>query len=393
MNNQQRAIDLIISRLLSNITPDQEIELDNWTNASEANKRLYDRLLKGDSLLDKHASYEGINTDAAYRNFLSQIEQKAPKRKSFARYAGYAAAAVFLLFVISGVYFTLTQRTPLEGTYTNLKEIANRQDQAILILDNGTQIDLNSAGSTGQIQLSASSSATNAGSKIDYTASASSGEDVYNTLLTPKGKEYTVILSDGTSVHLNSSSRLKYPVSFRSDRREVTLEGEGYFSVTKDSKRPFIVNAKGLQIRQYGTVFNINTHPVTANVEVVLVEGSIGVNTPNSGQAMIKPSQLAEYNPDNSSLSVKHVDIESYISWHRGELVFEDKSLKEIMHTLSMWYGVDIIIDNKEIEKLHFTGKMTRYDKIDMILRSIENSADVKFSVVDNQVHVTKPLK
>ena len=113
-----------------------------------------------------------------------------------------------------------------------------------------------------------------------YPEQVATGKTEYNVLEVPRGGEYTVTLSDGTVVYLNSGSELRYPVAFGVERRDVFLSGEGYFEVAKDAKRPFFVNADKLKIRVYGTSFNVNTYNL-ANVETVLVEGKIGIQETN----------------------------------------------------------------------------------------------------------------
>lgn len=390
MDKRQIEIDLIIRKLLGNITPEQEIQLNNWIRQSDENKRIYERLC-AESLLDKKVSYDSIDTDKAYNAFLDQIGYKRSIKTYMLQYTRYAAVGIVLLLIAIGAYLMIKPDASSD-VYADLNKIANRESQAILILDDGSEVALNSPQQSEKITMSDSSVISNGNNKIDYTQTRSARADVYNTLVTPPGKEYTVTLSDGTTVHLNSSSRLKYPVNFQGSIREVTLEGEGYFTIAKDPERPFVVYTEGIHIRQYGTVFNINTHS-SDKVEIVLVEGSIGVTPPQSVTIMIRPSQLAEYRQSQQSMSVKNVDIEPYVSWHYGELIFEDKPMSEIMNTLSLWYGVDIIIENKSIEKLHFTGRVNRYDKIDYILKAMEQAADVKFNVKDNKVYVTKYLK
>lgn len=391
MDKRQAGIDLIICKLLGNITPKQEIELNNWVDQSAENKRIYEKLCSTKSLLDKKVSYDSIDTNAAYNAFLKQIGYKRSIKKYFLQYSRYAIAGIVLLLIAIGTYFMIKPDTSPD-LYADLNKIANRESQAILILDNGYEVSLNSANGSEKIVVSDSSIINNEDNKIDYTQTISREDGAYNTLITPPGKEYSIILSDGTIVHLNSASKLKYPVNFKREVREVVLEGEGYFTIAKDSKRPFIVYTKGIQVRQYGTIFNINTHS-SDKVEIVLVEGSIGIAPPNSAPVIMKPYQFAEYNEVQQSLSVKDVDIEPYISWHHGELIFENKTMEEIMNTLSLWYGIDIIIDNKNIKKLHFTGRVNRYDKIDYILKAMERVADVKFNIKDNKVYVTQYLK
>ncbi|MBD8387130.1 FecR family protein [Dysgonomonas sp. BGC7] len=392
MDGRQEGVNLIICKLLGKITSEQEAELNNWINESAENKRIYEKLISADALLEKKELYDSIDTDIAYNSFLKRIGRRSTFRRYFLQYSKYAAIAIVLIMVAVGTYFVMKPADNPVDMYSELNKISNRGSQATLILADGEEIALVYTDGSEKIILEDSSAIKNENNSIDYSETTSPKSNTYNTLITSPGKEYSVTLSDGTTVHLNSASTLKFPVNFQGDIREVVLEGEGYFTIAKDTKRPFIVHTKGIAIRQYGTVFNVNTHS-QSKIEIVLVEGSIGVTPPNSAQVMIKPYQLAEYNEQEEALSVRNVDIDPYISWHRGELIFENKSMKDIMNTLSLWYGVDIVIDNKDVEKLHFTGKMNRYDKIDNILRAVEQTADIKFSVRDNIVHVNKSLK
>lgn len=390
MDSRQDVIVLIIRKLLGSITTEEEIKLNKWIDQSPANKRICEKLCSVESLLDKKALYDSIDAKAAYYLFLKRIGYKRSIKHYFLQYTKYAAAAIILLTIAIGTFFLMKPDNPTD-IYSDLNKTVNRESRAILISDNGEEFKLASVNGSEEIVIIDSLTVTNTDNRIDYSKITSDKTNVYNTLVIPPGGEYAITLADGSTVHLNSASKLKYPVSFQDDIREVTLEGEGYFTITKDSERPFIVYVEGMQIRQYGTVFNINTHS-SDKIEIVLVEGSIGITPPNSGQSMVKPHQLAEYNKSRQSLQVKDVDIEPYISWHYGELIFENRSMKDIMNTLSLWYGIDIVIDNKDIETLHFTGKITRYDKIDYILRAMEKTVDIEFSIRNHKIHVNKSL-
>ena len=221
--------------------------------------------------------------------------------------------------------------------------------------------------------------ATNNLSGMVYPEQVAMGKAEYNVLEVPRGGEYTVTLSDGTVVYLNSGSELRYPVAFGAERRDVFLSGEGYFEVAKDAERPFFVNADKLKIRVYGTSFNVNTYNI-ANVETVLVEGKIGIQG-NNAEYTVKPGQLALYNREKGTMEIRDVDVRPYVAWKEHEFMFDNESLEEIMNTLSLWYDVDVFFQTASLKQLHFTGHLGRYEEVSHILDAISGVTQVKFSV------------
>ena len=191
-------------------------------------------------------------------------------------------------------------------------------------------------------------------------------------------------------MHLNSATELKYPVVFDEEKREVHVSGEAYFEVKKEENRPFYVVVDGMRIRVYGTSFNVNTQR-DGFVQTVLVEGSVGIMAEGMAEeCRMIPSQLAEYNKERSLIEVKEVEVEPYVAWKDGFFVFEDESLEQIMNTLSLWYDVDVFYVNPQLQGLHFTGHMRRYDQIDNILKAIGSAVGVTFSVKDRSIWISK---
>ena len=156
---------------------------------------------------------------------------------------------------------------------------------------------------------------------------------IYNTLIVPQGGEYTLVLSDGTRVFVNSMSKLVFPVSFVSNKREITLEGEACFEVVKDSSKPFIVTIKGMQIEVLGTTFNVKAYPTDDQSFTTLVEGKIKLNagTRASDIRVLEPDQQAVYNPTTAAMVVQKVDAKQFMQWTRGKYIFTNQPLDEIM--------------------------------------------------------------
>ena len=214
-----------------------------------------------------------------------------------------------------------------------------------------------------------------------------------NTLSVPRGGEYRLTLSDGTKIHLNSESELRYPVSFKGqENRMVELKGEAYFEIAKDSLHPFKVITQGLLIQQLGTVFNVKSR-AEGKVEVALVEGSIGIYPCSQEMQTILPGQLAVWNESKNILSVENKELLSHTAWHFNRFVFYDESLGHLMEELALWYNVDIDFLDESLKKLHFTGSLYRYDDIAVILNAIEETVNVDFKISGLRIKIDRKNK
>lgn len=181
------------------------------------------------------------------------------------------------------------------------------------------------------------------------------------TLVTPRGKDYHVTLADGTSVWMNADSKLTFPERFAGKRRTVTLEGEAYFEVAPDAKRPFVVKSDFFSVTVLGTVFNMRAYS-PSEADVVLVEGSVAVEDNRSGETLsISPGEMAAWSAD-APLAVSEVDTYPYTQWREGFFYFENRTLFEIMQELGRWYNVNVAFENPERmeERLHFVADRRR---------------------------------
>lgn len=366
------------------ITDEEKQELQQWLDASLKNKALFDRVKNNRHFGSKYKAFKSINHDAAFERFEKRVGVKSHVRYSWLKYA-----AIFLLPLSLGVFLLLnTTKTEIEVPI--MAKIVPGEAKATLVLADGQFVNLQKD-SVWDITVSPGASATSSRQGIDYSKVNVKEKSVrYNTLKTPRGGEFNITLSDGSVVHLNSATELKYPVVFDEEKREVHVSGEAYFEVKKEEKRPFYVVVDGMRIRVYGTSFNVNTQREGV-VQTVLVEGRVGIMAEGMDEEYrMSPSQLAEYNKERSLIEVKEVDVESYVAWKDGFFVFEDESLEQIMNTLSLWYDVDVFYVNPQLKGLHFTGHMRRYDQIDNILKAIGSAVGVTFSVKDRSIWVSK---
>ena len=212
----------------------------------------------------------------------------------------------------------------------------------------------------------------------------------YNTLITPRGGEYKLILSDGTEVLLNSGSKLRYPVVFNGNSREVELEGEAFFKVAKMHKT-FIVKADKINVTVYGTVFDVFAYENEDKVRTTLVEGSIGVsvngNNVNKG-VKIKPGQQFSYDKADGSNETNEVDVERYIAWTKGMFVFEDEPIGNILKVMSRWYDFDYEFKDEVLKNQRFTISLGRYSDASRILELISASSNLKFQMQEKKIIV-----
>lgn len=302
------------------------------------------------------------------------------------------AASLLLAF---GAYWLYHQNDPLD---TNLQLANNREmpilpggSKAKLLLDDGRTIDLESLSTDTLIDLEGYSIRKNEQGELTYVVESDNQNqvDLFNTIITPKGGEYTLNLPDGTQIWVNASSRLRYPLNFSEAKREVELSGEAYFEVAKLSRGgkrvPFFVYTGDQRLEVLGTSFNINSYGKT--IETTLVEGKVKLSFPKQADQILAPNQQAVYAGGSKTTSVRQVDPFYVISWKNGSFAFEDTPIVEVMENLARWYDLDVSYD-ADVRDLKFTGTISKYEQIHKILQVIELTEAVTFKIEGRRVMV-----
>jgi len=381
---------IIVHFLLGVITSEEQLLLDEWVNQSPENNAFFERICAQEVFAERYERSRGIDAKKAFHTFQDRVGLFRLNGVVFWRVAKYAAMLLLLLSLGMG-YWMYRAGKAEDRPYSEivLKAIP-RMDKmlATLVLEDGTNVSLNS-GFTGTIWKGFSIQAVNAPAGLSYAVCKNNLQRGYNELITPIGGEYTVTLSDGTVVHMNSGSRLRYPVEFGAASREVSLSGEAFFQVAKDQNRPFRIQTDRLIIQDYGTSFNVNSFRPDV-VQVVLVEGKVGVKTPESSkEVFLKESQLAEYNRNSHQVKVLDVNVLPYVAWSDGLFVFEEQPLSDIMSTLSRWYNLNVRFQNPDIAHIRFTGSLSREASFGDIVKTIQFSTDVRFHVRGNDVLIS----
>ncbi|MFI0490055.1 FecR family protein [Flavobacterium sp.] len=229
------------------------------------------------------------------------------------------------------------------------------------------------------------------GNKIVYDTETKIEKLVYNTIKIPYGKRFELQLSDGTIVHLNSGTTLKYPVKFiAGENRQVFLEGEAFFDVTKDKKHPFVVNANNLNVRVLGTHFNVSNYPEDKTTDVVLVEGSVGLYTANETfdavkNTILKPGFKGSFSKNDNHIDTKAVITDGYTSWINGGLTFREMSFKDIAKKLERHYNVTIVNQNNKFSDEKFNASFGD-EPITKVLSYFNDIHGINYTIKNNQV-------
>lgn len=293
-----------------------------------------------------------------------------------------AVASVSLIGVITLFFYQRSEETVIQNNA--VQDIAPGSSKAMLTLANGKSFSL-----SGQKE-----GVVIGGGKITYTDGTvilndNKGQKGNNTITTPNGGEYQVVLPDGTKVWLNAASTLLYPTTFRerSARKVELRSGEAYFQVVKDSKRPFVVSTGNQEVTVLGTTFNINAYSGRSGTKTSLVEGSVKVTinagTTKSISKIIKPGEQSIF--QNSNIVVKAVDLSLETAWKNGMIQFENAELKTVMVMLVRWYNIDVQYQYYPSEA-RFSGSIARSKNISEILKLIESTGDIHFKIEGRRV-------
>lgn len=327
----------------------------------------------------------------AINNRTSGATGSAPVKPLYRRW--WAAAAALVL--IAGAAWFLWLKS--EEKIIQMSVVLDMQDSimpgqagAILKLDDGRVIVLDSV-QNGTITSKAI--VENGALTYKSTDAPSTGDEVYNTMVTMRGKQYKMTLPDGTRVWLNASTQLRYPVAFHGKERRVQLSGEAYFEVAQNQSQPFIVDVQNKgAVQVLGTQFNVNAYPEDSRFITTLLEGKVQLNSAfrdskgNKQQTILEPSYQSIMQP-NKDIVLQRADMEQTMAWKEGKFVFKSARLSDVFNQLGRWYDVNFV--NGENVDAAFSGSMYRTDNFYELLKLIEFTSNVNCKVEGRTVIVT----
>lgn len=318
---------------------------------------------------------EQLNQPAA-QSYLSKLDEDVLWEENKHRFSKrsfkwwYAAASILAIIGGSLLYF---KQPPVGPNHLA------KTDGIVLQLANGQQIDLSdttqSVMKVGGAQLQVSSKT------LQYNAANATADMPMNVLRVPAGKDYKLVLADGTEVWMNAKSEIRFPMAFNGKTREVTISGEAYFSVKQDPARPFIVHAGDVSVDVLGTAFNINTYsPV--NPRIALASGKVALKSKNSEQIVqLSPGYEAVYN--QQFFSIDAFDKRNTLGWMEGKYYFRNAALKDIGDVINRWFDIDVVFENTAASHIDVTGILTKQDGLNDFLDNLGKTTGIRYELKD----------
>jgi ferric-dicitrate binding protein FerR (iron transport regulator) len=282
---------------------------------------------------------------------LQQVLQQIQQPRSIVRTLpfwkrfGWAAAVLFLITATATYFFINDSRqkhvSHVQQEGSAQTDIAPGRNGAILTLADGSTLSLDSA-NNGTVATQGNTKVELNNGQLIYKAQGNTTGITYNTMSTPRGRQFSLVLPDGSKVWLNAASSLTYPTAFTGNQRNVTITGEAYFEVAKDKTKPFQVTAGNTTIEVTGTTFNINAYADEAGVNTTLLEGAVQINSGKNAQSLT-PGQQAIVSGNGTIQHIKEAATEQAIAWKNGIFNFDKTDLPTMMRQLARWYDVEVV--------------------------------------------------
>ena len=366
--------ELMIGRLTKQNSADQELALDKMMENEPALKEKWKELEQSFSRQDideGFTRFESLNWKSS--EAMTAPDQNRPKvLRIFMR----LAAAAVVVAVCLGAYYLFHTSSNNSGQGPAIADAVKEQHKKVISLQlaGGSTIDLSVAKDS---TVNGVATINNTGNQLSYQVRGGAGDNSsMNTLKVPVGLDYQVVFSDGTEVWLNSQTDLQFPFSFAADKREITLNGEAYLKVAKDTKRPFIVHTPEGTVRVLGTSFNVNSYE-PGIVKVALVEGSVHFES-RQQEMTIKPG--TELVSAQGSLKTHPFNNDVVLGWREGTYYFNDATMSEIMTVLPRWFGIEVKIENTQLRTELFTGIMERHKPVSVFLDNLKSTMHIQYS-------------
>lgn len=375
MNEISKVISDLIARHLNDELNDQEKqELDNWVQQSEDHQRFFRQFTDEESLAETLTEYEK-SKDIVYGkikeavSFKGQVDRKIVNIRWFNLRRFTAVAASLLILVGGFVWWNINEKkNRISGTTAErtIKDSQPASEGAVLKLADGKEIVLDDA-MDGAVAKQGNTRITKQGGLLSYAGSNSANKVLYNTLSTPKGKIYQLLLPDSSKVWLNAASSIRFPTAFMGQERSVEVTGEVYFEVKKDAEMPFHVTVnQRATIDVLGTSFNINAYDNEEMLRTTLLTGSVRIQIPEQEDrgkgVVLKPgqqAQLKQFHIAQSITVVHNANIKNVMGWKDGYFSLDDLTLEELMREVERWYDVEVVYE-KGIPAKAFFGKVNR---------------------------------
>jgi ferric-dicitrate binding protein FerR (iron transport regulator) len=358
MVNKARITELTLKFLAQELTPDEQGELDNWLNSSAVNRERFEARIREDYILKGIAIWEEAVAEKEAAKAQINWEQRKTLPLHARRWRWWAAAAVLL--IAGGTTLWLGRGNKPDHPAIAVAKPANDlppgTNKAILTLADNSTIVLDTVRNGDIAQQGASHILKRITGQLVYNVPGNAAAIGFNTVSTPLGGQYQVILPDNSKVLLNAGSSLRFPTAFAGSSREVEITGEAYFEVAKNKLKPFRVKVNDMSVTVLGTHFNIMAYPDEAAIKTTLLEGAVRINM--GGQtALLSPGQQAQARKELKVIS--GANTEEAVAWKDGLFEFNSADIEMVMRSITRWYNVQIRYEG-QMTSNRLTGKIRR---------------------------------
>ncbi|QDK79046.1 DUF4974 domain-containing protein [Spirosoma sp. KCTC 42546] len=400
--------DLIAKYLKGELSDQEREELDDWIAQSDHNQTLFTRLTQEATINTELGKFGLADKTEAWEKIVSETGYNTPDHKSYigSRLLRYAAAAAVVIIAGLLLYPFNHPLRPTTHMAEKPTDFAPGSNKAVLTLADASKIILDDV-ADGQIARQADVLITKtADGQLSYAESSATTSSKaatvpsgYNTITTPRGGKFRIILPDGSKVWLNAASSLRYPTKFTGNERTVTLMGEAYFEIMplKNAHKqamPFRVRSASQVVEVLGTHFNINSYADENSVKTTLLEGKVKVTktspdrAESSAEIILKPGEQAQLTADAKRRLnlVPAADLEEAVAWKNGQFQFKDTDLPTIMRQISRWYDVEVDFQGK-LPDTKFRGKISRDVPLSQIFQILQLSG-INFKIEGRKITV-----
>ncbi|PUZ25774.1 iron dicitrate transport regulator FecR [Chitinophaga parva] len=297
-----------------------------------------------------------------------------------------AAAAAVLLAGIGYSLYSVWQR-PIH-TVAAQQDVQPGHAGAVLTLADGSQVVLDSL-HNGVVATQGGAAVNLRNGQLIYNVNAHTKQTVYNTMSTPRGRQYQLVLPDGSKVWLNAASSLTYPVAFDGTERKVKVSGEAYFEVASQTA-PFRVEVNdGTEIQVLGTHFNVNAYPDEASINATLLQGAVRIVTRGASQ-LLHPGEQAQVPANATYIKLEqNVDLQAVTAWKDGSFAFNHADLKTVMRQLARWYDIEVVFDGN-VPEGSYSGEIDRSLTLDQVLKGLSKTR-LNYKIENGRKLVIRP--
>ena len=378
-----RLIFLHIQGMTDNV---QEKELNEWRSVSPRHEELFQRMLSSEHVEKSISRF--VKTEEEEERGWWQLQQRARSGQSVRKIKWFPyAAAIVLILSVGGVFYFSGDKEQTEILPIAKNEVQVPGSRAVLILPDGRKVDLENEVLRSDLAQSDSLLLVSARSLKYRDIDSPDTTEIFHTLEIPRGGEYLLTLSDGTMIYLNSESTLSFPVKFQGKERKVYLTGEAYFKVAKNTEHPFVVTAGELEVLVTGTTFGVRAYKDEKDIQTTLESGQVTVRVEGKSVKLV-PNKQVLFNKSTMGLEVRDVDVDLYLAWADGRLVYDNCPLEKILTDLGRWYNIDVFYSRDELRSYQFSLNMKKHEEFTQVLELIGKTGEVQFEIKDNTVIV-----